>query len=192
MAELRNPLLDQLEQRIEGNLAPEIRPDYLKIVVAGMHIMLAKGKLAAQKIASDPDPVANVAKGAVGLVLAMRHQSKGEMPIKAMVPAGTTLMLKGLDFVSNMKIAVVDNAQVVRAMRIYTNTLFKALHVSPQMVMRAAQRVHGIMQNPEQMELINQRAGITKRPGAQPAEGGTAAPAAPAPPASRGLINGGA
>jgi hypothetical protein len=95
MAELSNPLLQQTEDRIEGNLAPENRQSYMKIVVAGMHIGLDKGPQSIlASLAKSPDPIADAAKGAVSLVLILRKQAQGVMPLIAMVPAAMTLLLK--------------------------------------------------------------------------------------------------
>src|SRR5712664_3366768 len=100
---LDDPVLQAAEEKLESQLLPEVRADYMKIVVAGMRAALAKGPdgmLAGLKNKSK-DPVHDAAAGAVGLVLLLRHTSPA-MPIKAMAPAGMTLMLHALDFVDKV------------------------------------------------------------------------------------------
>src|SRR5712672_1513718 len=105
--QLSNPILQQVETQIEANLASDIKADYDKIVVAGGHLALANGGSMMTQLEKAADPIAGAAKGAVGLVLIMRKDAKGVMPVKAMVPAAMTLMLKALDFVDRSKIAPV-------------------------------------------------------------------------------------
>ena len=165
MSEMNNPLLQQAEERIESQLTQENKQNYDKIVIAGMHAGLAGGPnslLASLK--KSADPISDAAKGAVGVVLVLRKQAQGVMPIKAMVPAATTLMLHALDFVDRAKIAKVDNAALVRATHIFTDTIFKALGITKEGLADAAQKVHALTQNPEAMQQINLKAGVVRHP----------------------------
>jgi hypothetical protein len=183
MTELSNPLLQATEAKIEGNLTPENRANYLKIVVAGLHIGLDKGQdgLLAS-LAKSKDPIADAAKGAVSLVIIMRKQAHGVMPMKAAVPAALTLMLKALDFVDRSKIAQVGNPELVRATHIFTDTMFARMGISKAGLQNAATRVHAITQDPVSMAKINLKAGFTRHP--------DAATPTPLPPGPGGLING--
>ena len=185
-SELSNPLLQQTEDRIEAGLTQENRADYMKVVVAGMHIALDKGgggMLAS--LAKAPDPIAAAAKGAVGLVLIMRKETerpgKVPMPIQAAVPAAMTLMLKALDFIDRSKIAPVGNPELVRATHIFTDFLFARMHITKQGLATAAQKVHSLTQDPDAMQKIQMKAGLLKHPMA-------ATPTLPQGPG--GLING--
>jgi hypothetical protein len=189
MAELSNPILQQAEDKIETNLTPENQANYLKIVVAGQHIALDKGPnglLAG--LAKSQDPVADAAKGAISLCLILRKQAHGVMPLKAMVPAAMTLMLKALDFADRSKIIQIGTPELVRATHIFTDFLFARFGITKAGLANAANRVHAITQDPAQMELINRKAGIVKSPDASEP---TAIPPSPAVPASAGsgLIN---
>lgn len=162
---LSNPLLQQVEQQIESNLAPEIRESYMKVVVAGLHVSLAKGRRGGMaSLIRSKDPVSDAAMGAVALVLSMRKQSKGVMPLKAMVQAGMTLMLHALDFIDRAKVARIAEPQLDQASRIYANTLFARLRITPAMLQHATGRVHQMTQDPAIMAKINMKAGFLRHP----------------------------
>lgn len=182
---LSNPLLQQAEAAIEAGLTPDNRDNYLKIVVAGMHAALAKGPdgILAQ-LQKSPDPISGAAKGAVALVLILRKQAQGVMPLKAMVPAAMTLMLKALDFADRSGIAKVGNDELVRAMHIFTDFLFARVGITRQGLANAANRVHALTQDPEAMAKINLTAGVTRHP--------LAATPTPLPGEATGMINGAA
>jgi hypothetical protein len=182
MAELNNPLLQQAEDKLESGLTPQNRANYLKIVVAGMHVGLQNGpdSLLA-KLRQSQDPVADAAKGAVALVLILRRQAHGIMPLKAMVPAAMTLMLKALDFVDRSKIVAIGEPELVRATHIFTDFLFARFGITKAGLANAATRIHAITQDPVAMAKINMKAGITQHP--------MAAKPTPMPPSPGGMIN---
>lgn len=165
---LANPLLQQTERQIEGQLLPKMRAQYQKIVVAGMKVALENGTNGIlYKLRESKDPVGDAAKGAVGLVLLMRKQSRGTMPLPAMVPAAMVLLLKALDFAQKAGlIPPVDEKTLVGATHTFTDVLFRAFHISPQMLQTAAKNVHGITQDPIRMRKVQEAAGFRKaRPG---------------------------
>jgi hypothetical protein len=180
--QLANPLLQQVEDKIESGLTPENRANYMKVVVAGLHIALANGPSGFMaKLAKSADPIADAAKGAVSLVIIMRHQARGIMPIKAMIPAALTLMLRALDFVDRSKIAPVGQPDLVRATHIFTDFLFARFGISKAGLQNAMQRVHAITQDPQAMAKINLKAGFTRHP--------DAATPTPLPAGPAGMIN---
>lgn len=185
MAELNNPLLQQAEDKIEAGLTPENAANYQKIVVAGLHVGLDKGAdgLMAQ-LARSKDPIADAAKGAVSVVLILRKEAKGVMPVKALVPAAMTLMLRALDFIDRAKIAPVGQPELVRATHIFGDFMFARFGISKAGLANAAQKVHAITQDPVAMTKIQMKAGFLRHP--------DAATPTPLPPGPRGLINGGA
>ena len=195
-SEMSNPLLQQTEDKVESGLTPENRANYLKIVVAGQHVALDKGPNGLlASLAKSKDPIADAAKGAVSLVVILRRQAHGVMPLKAMVPAGLTLMLKALDFLGSAKIAEVGNPELVRATHIFTDTMFARFGITKAGLQNAAQRVQAITQDPQAMAAINLKAGLTRHPMAAtptplPPGPGDAAGSSAAAPGS--LINGSA
>lgn len=164
---LHNKILDAIEQKIESQLLPDVKGDYMKIVVAGMKVAQNKGPNGILSgLKNRPDPIGDCAVGAVNLVVMMSKTSKGVMPIKAMWPAAMDLMLHALDLVEMAGIAKIDNAAVEHATHVFTNRMMQAYKITPQMLNNAATHVHGIMQDPTKMELINRKAGVVKSPGA--------------------------
>ena len=166
---LNNKLLQVAELKIERNLTPQNRANYMKVVVAGMNVLLRGGpKSILAKLKGRQDPVSDCAIGAVNLVLILRKESKGVMPLKAMIPAGMTLMLKALDFANSLGQVKIGNAELDRATHIFTNTLFGHFHITPPMINTAMQKVHALMADPKAMAAIRLKAGATKHPNAAP------------------------
>jgi hypothetical protein len=163
--DLSNPLLAQAEAKIETNLAPQNRAIYMKIVVAGMRLGLQGGPNSIlASLQHSQDPVTDAAKGAVSLCLIMRKDAKGVMPLKAMVPAAMTLMLKALDFVDRTKMAPIGKPELDRATQIFANTMFRAMGITRQGLNNATNKVHAIMNDPDAMAKLNLKAGITRHP----------------------------
>lgn len=182
---LSNPLLRQVEQRIETNLAPDLREAYLRTVTAGLHI--AKGFL--PRLAHSQDPVGDCGRNAAALALIERRESRGVLPLKAAIPAGLTLMLHGLDFIDRAGIAKVAEPEVDRATTAFANFLFHKLGITGPMLQQYAGRVHALTQDPASMNAINLKAGLTKHPmAATPTLPGLGMPGAGMPGA--GMING--
>lgn len=159
--DIQSPILQAAEAKIEEGLVPENRANYHKIVVSGMALALQNGQNGIlYSLKNSKDPVYSCAKGAVNLVLLLRRQSKGVMPLKAMVPAGMTLMIKGLDFVDKSKIMPIDNEALVSATHVFTNELMKAFNITTKMLAHAATKVHALTQNPVTMDKMRKASGI--------------------------------
>jgi hypothetical protein len=162
---LENKLLQATEKKIESGLTPENREHYTKIVVAGMKAALAEGPngiLASLK--QSKNPVEDCAVGAVNLVMMLREQSRGTMPVKALVPAAMTLMLQALDFADKARIKRIGVKDLDRATRIFTNYVFTVFKITPKMLEGMGVKVRGIMQDPTQMDMIARKAGVVKDP----------------------------
>jgi hypothetical protein len=152
---IQNPLLRQVAERIETNVGGgQGREDYLKIVVAGMRAAIGGPKPMLANLKGRPDPVKDCAVGAVNLVLFLRNLSKGTMPPVAMIMATMTLMLQALDFADQAGIVKVGEKELDRATHIFTNMIFPALGISPEMLNKAAGQVNGLTQDPAKLEAI--------------------------------------
>lgn len=166
---MENGLLQAAEQKIESALTPENRVDYMKIVVAGMKTALYKGPNGGlASLTKSKAPIQQCVSGAINLCMMMKQHATGTMPVKALVPAAMTLMLKGLDFLDKTGTVKVDNGVLVQATHLFTNEIFKRFHLTPQMLHNAAGKVHAITQDPAAMQKINMAAGLTKHPQAAP------------------------
>ncbi len=164
---LKNPLLQQTEQAIESKLTPDNLANFNKIVIAGLHLALANGPngYMAQLLKS-PDPIGDCAKGVVALVLIMRKEAHGVMPMQAAIPAGMTLVLHGLDFIDHAGIVKIGESELSRATALFANQMFHKLGITPQMLQTASTNVDQIVRDPDKMAAINLKAGITRHPDA--------------------------
>jgi hypothetical protein len=162
---LNNRILAAAEQKVEIQLTPQNRAHYLKVVNAGMQAALAKGPNGIlASLLKSKDPIHDSVVGAINLCLLLRKQSRDTMPLKAMVPAAMTLMLKALDFAEKNGMVKIGTAELVQASHLFADTMFQRMGVSPQMLKTAASRVHTITQDPAQLEQIKREAGEVKHP----------------------------
>lgn len=177
----KTDILQTTEKQVESQLTPDNRANYLKIVVAGMKYGMHGGANGIMgHLADSKDPIHDCAVGAANVVLILRKEAKGVMPIKAMVPAGLTLMIKALSVVDKLGLMPIGNAEVDKATTLYTNYMLKSLKVSAPMLKTAMVNVHGIINDPTKMEAIKRKAGVVKDPRASeptPLPGGDNEPA---------------
>ena len=160
-------VLKQAEDRVEAQLDPKVKPDYDKIVAAGMRIALAKGPngiLASLK--TSKQPLKDCATGAVALAVTVFKESRGTAPIKALIPAASTFMFQALDFCQKSGIIDVGAQELIAATHIFTDVLFKQLGITPQMLQTAAQKIHGLANDPTAMAKMKIAAGVAKHPNA--------------------------
>lgn len=145
--QMANPVLAEAEQKIESSLTPQNRVDYMKAVVAGLQAGMSGGAdsiLASLK--DSKDPINDCAVGAINLSLILRKQSRNTMPLKCMIPASNTLMLKALDFAGH--IGLIDlgtpektNTILSQATHIWADHLFKCFNITPEMLQTAMGKV---------------------------------------------------
>ena len=148
------PALQKVETAIEKSVKPEMQEAYQKIVTAGMKMAFSKEANGAivEGLDKSKTPIKDIAIGAVGMLLLMHKQSKGTMPQDAMVPAGMTLVLHGLDYYGKTSKAPVGNNEVDEATQIYMDALLPKLGITQDMLQKTSSQVQGVMQNPEQMQ----------------------------------------
>lgn len=163
---LDNTVLKAAVAQIEKNIQPHLKPAYDKIVVAGMKVGLNGGKDSPlAKLITMENPAAEAGKGAASLVLILRKNSKDSMPQNVMVTAGGTLTLYALEFLEDSKTITVGKEEITAAMKAYTNTIFKALGITPQMLIKGNETMEKITKDPAAMELMRRKAGLVKAPG---------------------------
>jgi hypothetical protein len=154
-ANIANPLLKQAEQYIENNLKPELRNDYMKIVIAGLKVGLDKGKDSIlASLHQSRDPITDCVKGAIGVIGLLKRRAKGTMPVKAMIPAAATLMLQALDYADKAGIVTVGKDELDQATQLFTETILPFVGVSHDQMAKLTQQVHGIMGDPAKMAAL--------------------------------------
>jgi len=129
----KDPILEQMIQAIEAKLDPQMKDDYQRIVVAGMHFMFdprthkyfTQALEAAKK---DSRLSAHVIEGIAKLIGIIANESKGQMNVAASFPAAITLMCKALEYIeaqTGAKISKESLAQLVHALIVRLMKLFK-------------------------------------------------------------------
>jgi hypothetical protein len=162
---MKNQLLAQTEQKIESNLYGRTKGDYAKAVVAGMKAALHGGPNSIlAKLNDSKNPIHDCVMGALNLAIILRKQSRNTMPLQAMIPAATTLMLHAMDFAEELHLVQIDKPELDQATHLLVNTLFKRLGITPNMLNTAAGKMHSLTQNPVSMERMKYAAGMTKSP----------------------------
>jgi len=162
---LKNPILKGAEESVEAGLTPKNRDNYLKALNWGTTVGLQDGtKGAFASLKRSKDPVSDSALAAVNVMQILRMESQGTLPPQAMAPAAYVLMLQALDFAESVGVLKVDMEALTRATHIYTNHIFKVSNLSPQMLINAGKQVHGVLESPAKLELVQRYAGTVRDP----------------------------
>lgn len=151
---------------LEGQMDPAIREDYDKIVAAGMQWGMDKGLdgLLAS-LQQSQDPVRDSAVGAVNAVFKyLSAVSRGTLPPVAGVWASQTLMLLALDFAQRAGFAQIGPKEIDRAFRLWSNGIFTAFSITPEMLNKGKERTNEILANPAKMEQLQLAIGARKDP----------------------------
>lgn len=161
----RNKFLEGAQAAVEAKLLPKTKADYDKIVVAGMRASMHGGPNSMlAKLQTSKDVVQDSAAGAISLVMILSQQSKGQMPVEAQIPASATLMLQALDFAEKAKMLTVGEEDVARGTKMQGNIWLHFAGLTPEKLQAMAEKTHGIMQDPTQMDLVARTAGVVKDP----------------------------
>lgn len=186
-ATIGDPILRQAELKIENQILPKYKQAYMKVVVVGLKLAMGNNGALMSSIQHSKDPIIDCARGAVNLTLIMFKESRNTMPPQALVPAAMTLMLKALDFCDKSGVAKIGTPELDRATTEFYNFLLHRWNLTPQKMRVLAEHVHRVMADPEQVELLARKAGVTRDPRTLtiPQGGVPPAPSPTAPPAGR-------
>lgn len=102
-----DPMLKRIERGIDAKVSPQLRKQYLQILVAGMKVIYHSeiSKQIADKLKSSMDIKGDVSKGTANIIATifnevsrnMRPEQKTSF-VAAAMPAGVTLMCQLLDY----------------------------------------------------------------------------------------------
>ena len=162
-----NAMLQQYEQAIEAKLDPQVRGYYQRIVLAGMKSAMANNGAMMAKLPQSQDPVRDCALGAVNVTFLMiktMNVPLTEHLATAITAAAYTLTMQALDMAAKMKLVKITPQIIASATSTATDRVFQLIHVTPQMLNNAAQRVHAITQDPKSMEQIELKIGSKRDP----------------------------
>lgn len=98
--QIKDPMLQQIEQGVEQQVPPNLKKGYDAIMLAGLQVMFSKetSNLLNQQLESNPDIVAAVSEGIAKLMMIIYSESKGKMDIPAAGLACISLMAVALDY----------------------------------------------------------------------------------------------
>lgn len=161
---ISDPVLKQAEMKIESQILPKYQKAYMKTVVAGLKIAMNQNGQLMRSLQKSQDPVIDCARGAVNLALIMFKESRNTMPPQALAPAAATLMIKALDFCNQSGLIKVAEPELDRASIEFTNYLLHRWNLTPQKMQVLAEHVHRVMSDPNQVELLARKAGVTRDP----------------------------
>lgn len=165
--DLQNSVLQQAEQKIEAGMTPKTKANYMKVVVAGMRAGLHGGPNSIlASIRQSKNPLQDCALGAINLATLLFQESRGTMPMQALVPGAMTLMLKALDFADKVGVIKIGGPELAQATHIFTATIMQRLGVTTQMLQHATGKIHAMTNDPVQMERLKREAGVVKAPNA--------------------------
>lgn len=136
-----DPILAKVQDGVRANLPPQFRVAVQRIVLAGMKVMFSPEThhLMLQAIQTDSDPAHAVGMGVTQLLTLLWKESKGTMPIPALVPAGILLCCEGLDFMEKSGMIKVTPDIVDNAVQTVTAYMMQKLGYTPQDMARIAQ-----------------------------------------------------
>jgi hypothetical protein len=171
-----DPLIAKVQDAVRAKLPPKYRVAVQRIVLAGMKVMFSPEthQLMLQAIRSDTDPAHAVGMGVTQLLTLLFKESKGSMPIPAIVPGGVLLCCEALDFMEKAGMVKVTPQIIDDTVQTVTAYLMQKLGYTPDQMARIAQG--------------GAQGGAPAPQGAQPAAPQGAAPASAPAPASQGLI----
>lgn len=168
---LDDDLLKATEEHIESRLTPEVKTYFQRIVLAGMKYAIHGGPNGVMRnLKSAPDPLKAIAVGAVNLAF-MLLKSENPHPSPTMLVATThasyALMLQGMGVAAKMGLIEItggDGGTIDKATKMATDQIMANMHVTPDKMNAAAAKVHGVMKDPAQMQMIRLKTGIDRDP----------------------------
>jgi hypothetical protein len=177
------PQLQQIVDMVEGKVKNMDAFD--RIVTAGKKTMFNPKirKQLTDGLATAENIPLEVGQGVAGIIMTLRQQSRGTMPVEPMMQAATVILMEALDSLSKVGILELTPDTIGEATLAMAEALLGAIGVSKEKMATLMGNVKTVVEDPAKLE--SYRAHSNK--GAAPApEQGT--PPAPAP--AQGAQNG--
>lgn len=178
----QDPQIAQVQDAVRNSIPAQYRVAAQQIVLAGMKVMFSDQThpLMMAALRSDSDLAHGVGMGVTQLITLLFRQSKGQMPIPAIIPAAILLVCEALDFVEKAKIGQVTPQVIAQAVQVVTAYLMQKMGLTPQKISQIAhQNAQG-------------QPGVAPIQGQDPmqaaAQAGGGAPQPPTPPQGGGLV----
>lgn len=150
-------LLKQAEDKIEARLTPDIYTSYMKLVIAGMKAAMNGGPNGVMgSIKRSKTPLESVVKGMISLMLMLKDQAKGQVPVNALVPATMAMVLQGLAFANNVGVLKVGAPEIAQATHLFINTIMPKLGLTQDKVEAVVGQVRNITSDPQKLAALKQ------------------------------------
>lgn len=122
---------DSLNDRIEGHIREQLGEENLaafdQVLEQGMKLLFSKetnAKLFDSIRPEDEIPIADeLGTAATNLMLAMYEKSGNSIPGEVIIPAGTVLLARAVDFINESEIAQVSDEDFGEALQIFVDVL---------------------------------------------------------------------
>lgn len=130
-----NPILDQIESKIESMVKPEDKNAFLRIVTAGMKVMFdQKTHKMAMESVQQGDPLQGAAKGVSDLMVLLAQESRGTMPFLPSLQAAVVLLCQALGFMEQIKMVQLDNDNISEAVKSLYEHMMQRAGLTPEKV----------------------------------------------------------
>jgi hypothetical protein len=163
MLDIKNPTLTQIAAKTASMVDPRLRPVFERGVMAGLKVMHSSEthRMMIQQLTRPGNPAENAGEAAAKLVGLLIRDSRGSLPMEAMVPAGQVLLCYGLDFMEQAGQITADNKTIAAAFKAYASALLQLFNISPGGMQQAIQQGLAARQQPQQPQQVPQaQAGV--------------------------------
>jgi len=135
-----DPVIAQVQDKVRQSIPPQFRVAVQKLVLAGQKIMYdpKTHHLMVQALQSDSDPAHAVGMGVTQLMTMMWVQSKGSIPMPAMIPAAILLVCESLDFCEQSNLLKPDNDMIGNAVQVVVSYMMQKMGIKPGDMAQAA------------------------------------------------------
>lgn len=146
--ELADPILKQIEQGIEAQVKPELKPLYQSITTAAMSVMFGKDThgLMQKRLQSDPDLTKSVSSAVADLIASIYNKIGARLPpadkqkfLPAACLASVTMMCQMLDYAEKTGGAQVTEDMAAKCSQMTTSAVLQKFGVGPDKVKKAVE-----------------------------------------------------
>lgn len=158
---MKNQLLVKAEAAISSKVKPADKTAYTKIFIAGMKVMFSKEthQMLIQGLEQAPDKADMIVKGVIGILGILYKQSRGTMPIGAMVLAGNAMLMEALDFAEQAGLVTIDAPTLAEVTQNYVEHIMGELEKKNPGIGTLMDKAQAAMQDPQKMAQFKQQQG---------------------------------
>lgn len=162
---ITDPILTKVTEMMMSKVPKQLNHAVDEVVVAGNKIINSDKtrKMVMQQLKKPGDPAANLGEGIAKLVSIVWKHSNGQLPIKAVIPAGVVLLCQSIQFLADAGMVQISNEFVQAATQDFASTMLQLMGVTPD-------KLGGMMSKVAQQGGQQQGGQQQPQPAAQPAQ----------------------